>query len=94
VRVLIVYGLSALIDRWQGNLPRSWRHVSYWGGKRGAVPVALALDLPATLAGWETLTAIIFEVVLFSLLVQGLSMPMLLWRLGLSQSQSPATKVT
>jgi CPA1 family monovalent cation:H+ antiporter len=89
-RALIVYGLSALIDRRQGNLPRSWRHIIFWGGMRGAVPVALALGLPSGLAGRETVTAVVFGVVLFSLLGQGLTMPALLRRSRLSQSEEDA----
>lgn len=89
-RALIVYGLSALIDRRQGNLPRSWRHIIFWGGMRGAVPVALALGLPSGLAGRETVTAVVFGVVFFSLLGQGLTMPALLRRSRLSQSEEDA----
>jgi len=85
-RALIVYGLGALAH-WRGrNLPWRWRHVMVWGGLRGAVPVALALGLPASLAGRDTLVAVIFGVVLLSLLGQGLSMPALLRRLSLGQS--------
>lgn len=86
-RALIVYGLSALIHRRQGNLPLSWRHVIWWGGLRGAVPVALALGLPATFTGRAELVPIVFGVVLLSLLGQGLTMPSLLKRLRLSQEK-------
>lgn len=88
-RALIVYGLSALVHRRRRNLPWPWRHVIVWGGLRGAVPVALALGLPAGLPGRESLVAIVFGVVLLSLLGQGLTMPALLRRLGLAQSPDP-----
>lgn len=88
-RALIVYGLGALIHHRRRNLPRPWRHVIVWGGLRGAVPVALALGLPAGLAGRDSLVAIVFGVVLLSLLGQGLTMPALLRRLGLAQSPDP-----
>lgn len=82
-RGLIVYGMGAL-SRWRGRgLPSSWQHVIVWGGLRGSVPVALALGLPLTLAGRDNLVAIVFGVVLFSLLGQGLTIPSLLRRLGL-----------
>ncbi|MGD2206552.1 MAG: sodium:proton antiporter, partial [Anaerolineae bacterium] len=54
-RAAIVYGLGALVHWRRGNLPWRWRHVILWGGLRGAVPVALALGLPASLAGRGTL---------------------------------------
>jgi len=67
------------------DLPWRWQHVIAWGGLRGAVPIALALGLPADLAGRDTLLIIVFGVVFLSLLVQGLTMPVLLRRLGLAQ---------
>lgn len=85
-RALIVYGLSALIHWRQRTLPRSWRHVIFWGGLRGSVPVALALGLPLSLTGRDELVAIIFGVVLLSLLIQGLTIPTLIRRLGLAQA--------
>lgn len=87
-RALIVYGMGAL-SRWRGRgLPSSWQHVIVWGGLRGSVPVALALGLPLTLAGRDNLVAIVFGVVLFSLLGQGLTIPSLLRRLGLVRHET------
>lgn len=89
-RALIVYGMGAL-SRWRGRgLPSSWQHVIVWGGLRGSVPVALALGLPLTLAGRDNLIAIVFGVVLFSLLGQGLTLPSLLRRLGLVRQETGA----
>lgn len=86
-RALIVYGLGALAHWRERDVPRDWRHVIFWGGLRGAMPVALALGLPATLPGRSELVSIVFGVVLFSLLGQGLTMPRLLRRLGLTRSE-------
>lgn len=103
-RAIMVYGMGALVH-WRRRdrsaegsrrgLPWNWRHVIWWGGLRGAVPVALALGLPVgpstssgpALAGRATLVAIVFGIVLLSLLGQGLTMPVLLRRLGLAQSK-------
>jgi monovalent cation:H+ antiporter, CPA1 family len=51
-----------------------------WGGLRGGISVALALTLePSPYRG--TLLAICYAVVIFTILVQGLSMPLLVRRL-------------
>ena len=87
-RALIVYGLGVM-SRWmKRKLPLSWQTVIFWGGLRGSVPVALALGIPASLAGRDELVAIVFGVVLFSLLGQGLTLPTLLRRLGLVTSET------
>ena len=52
---------------------------------RGAVPVALALGLPAGLPAQSELVNIVFGIVLFSLLGQGLTMPVVIRRLGLDR---------
>jgi CPA1 family monovalent cation:H+ antiporter len=50
-------------------------HVIYWGGLRGAISLALAISLPASLGqAREEIQAMAFGVVLFTLLVQGLTM--------------------
>ncbi len=86
-RALLIYGLGAL-SRWtKRRLPLSWQTVIFWGGLRGSVPVALALGIPASLTGRDELVAIVFGVVLFSLLGQGLTIPSLLRRLGLGASE-------
>ncbi len=82
-RAIIVYGLS-----WLGrDIPVKWRHVLFWGGLRGAISLALALSLPLAL-GYQvrsTLQNLAFGVVLFSILVQGLTMEPLVRKLGLTK---------
>jgi len=85
-RVAVVYGLSGLLHigrRGRPHLPLRWRHVLFWGGLRGAVSLALALSLPAVLPERETLQAMAFGVMLFTLLGQGTTIHFLLRRLGL-----------
>jgi len=78
-RAIAVYGLSRVTR----DIPSKWRHVLYWGGLRGAISLALALSLPASLEGSNQIQLMAFGVVLFTLLVQGFSMGPLVRRLGL-----------
>jgi CPA1 family monovalent cation:H+ antiporter len=56
-----------------------------WSGLRGALTITLALALPPEAPSRDLIVAMSFGVVLFTLLVQGLSLPLLLRRLGLVQ---------
>src|SRR5215212_1970407 len=51
------------------------RAVLTWGGLRGALTIALALALPAETPSRELLVAMAFGVTLFTLVVQGLTLP-------------------
>jgi CPA1 family monovalent cation:H+ antiporter len=85
-RAAVVYGLSFLShlrSREQPHIPIRWRHVLFWGGLRGAISLALALSLPTDLPERDTLLAMTFGVVLFSLLAQGTTIRTLLKQLGL-----------
>jgi CPA1 family monovalent cation:H+ antiporter len=69
-------------------LPWSWQVVLTWGGLRGALSLAMALSLPLAEAGSpfphrDQILAMTFGVILFTLLVQGLTLQPLLKRLGL-----------
>ncbi len=82
------YGLG-----WLGNrlgrrfgepIPWRWLHVLNWGGLRGAIALALALSLPAALGDErELLQVMAFGVVLFTLVVQSMTMRPLLRKLGI-----------
>ena len=71
-----------LTSRFVARFPWRWSHVLFWGGPRGAIALALALSLPASLGGArDTILALTFGVVLFTILVQSLTMDGLLRRL-------------
>jgi CPA1 family monovalent cation:H+ antiporter len=55
----------------------------FWGGMRGAVSIALVLSLPRAVEGRQGLVDLVFGSVLFSVVVQGLTICLLLSRLGL-----------
>jgi len=52
-----------------------------WGGLRGGISVALALSLPDELAGRELIVTMTYIVVIFSIIVQGLTITPLIDRL-------------
>ena len=55
----------------------------FWGGLRGALALALALAVPATVPERGAIILASFVVVAFSILIQGLTMPWLVKRLRL-----------
>ena len=63
---------------------RAYQPVLVWGGLRGVVTIALALSLPHDLPYWWTIQSIGFGVVLFTLLVQAPTNPLLMRRLGIN----------
>lgn len=74
-RVVVVYGFSWLAGRLAEPIPVPWQHVLTWGGLRGAISLALALSLPTALGdSVPLLRTMAFGVVLFTLLVPGLTM--------------------
>ena len=78
-RALAVYGLLggvARLERRLGvgpSLPIGWLHVMNWTGLRGAVATVLALSIPAGTPNRELLQGIVFGIVLFTVVVQGLT---------------------
>ena len=86
-RFVSIYGFS-LFNR---DISTKWKHVLFWGGLRGAITLALALSLPETgplAAERSHLQAMAFGLVLFSLMVQGISADWLVKRLELVQRSS------
>ncbi|MEM7017511.1 MAG: cation:proton antiporter [Pseudomonadota bacterium] len=86
-RAIVVYGLIPIVGRLPNTEPidMPYRTVMYWGGLRGAIAIALALSLSNDFQYRETFIAIIAGVVLFTLLVQGLSIERLVKYLGLDK---------
>jgi CPA1 family monovalent cation:H+ antiporter len=83
-RAVTAYGLGEAL-RWFGQ-PLAGRelHVVFWGGLRGAVALAAVLSLPESFPHRDELLAMTYAAVIFTLVVQGATIPALLKRLGLT----------
>jgi CPA1 family monovalent cation:H+ antiporter len=87
-RAIAIYSLSGLSNRFaKSEIPIAEQTVLWWGGLRGAVSIALALSVPESFEGRELVIATVFGTVLFTLLVQGLTIQPVLQKLNLLQKQ-------
>jgi CPA1 family monovalent cation:H+ antiporter len=87
-RALSVYLLVPVSNALTEKIPLRWQHVIVWGGLRGALALALALSLDSTFPDRARVLDLTFGVVVFSILVQGLTMKPLLRVLGLANGQA------
>jgi monovalent cation:H+ antiporter, CPA1 family len=72
-RALSIYLLVPLSNRFAEKIPLRWQHVAVWGGLRGALALALALSLTTAFPYREQILNLTFGVVIFSILMQGLT---------------------
>ncbi len=86
-----IYPISLVVNRLGGSIPLKWQHILVWGGLRGALSMALVLGIKPEFQYRDSLVAATFGVVLFSLLVQGSTVGVLLRKLGLSNSAIEAS---
>jgi len=77
-RALSVYLLAQVSNTLTENIPLRWQHVIVWGGLRGALALALALSLDSTFPERDRMLDLTFGVVVFSILVKGLTIKPLL----------------
>lgn len=89
-RAVSVYPLCYIFrgTRWAIGLRQ--QHVLWWGGLRGALALGLSLALPPTLPWRNEIIIAAFGVVVFSVLVQGITMPVLLRRMRMLPHQAKA----
>jgi CPA1 family monovalent cation:H+ antiporter len=87
-RAIVIYGLGSFCNLFSPT-KLNWREqtVLWWGGLRGSVSIAVALSVPALLSGKQEIIDTVFGVVLFTLLVQGLTTQWLLETLDLIGDQ-------
>ena len=71
-RLVVMYGLLTPFK----TIPMRWKHIMYWGGLRGAISLALVFSLSTKFeeSVGTQLLAMVFGLVLFTLLIQGTSM--------------------
>ncbi len=85
IRAISIFGLATISNWITKKNPITWQQetVLWWGGLRGSVSIALALSVPVMLDGRQDIIEAVFGVVLFTLLVQGLTMQTVIEKLGL-----------
>lgn len=84
VRAIPVFVLLAVADPRATKIHWSWRVLTFWGGMRGALSVALALVVAATPGIDRRVSTVAYGMVVLSLLIQGGLMGPLAHALGLS----------
>ncbi|MBN1763741.1 MAG: sodium:proton antiporter, partial [Sedimentisphaerales bacterium] len=90
-RGAVVYPLYWLLNQVGTRRPKLWKHILFWGGLRGSIPIALLLHLPSTgtLGLWRPkLLAAGFACVFFSLVCQGLTMNPLMRYLKIAKEEA------
>jgi Na+:H+ antiporter len=89
VSVIFRYGMIEIVARFleryrSKRIPQNWRIGMTWSGLRGAVSIVLVLGITGiNLPNEELLLALTYGIVLGTNVIQGLSMPLLINRLGL-----------
>jgi CPA1 family monovalent cation:H+ antiporter len=81
-RAAAIYPCCLLFSRSSLRVTARHQHILFWGGLRGALALALALGLSSAVSQSETIIAVSFAVVAFSVFVQGLTIPPLLRKMG------------
>lgn len=94
-RALMIFVIGRVMNRNKTELPGRWQMTMWWGGLRGAIPIAMALSIPTYVVFIadndpgnilfpyrDTIIAVTFGVVLGTLIIQGFTLRPLLRRLG------------
>jgi CPA1 family monovalent cation:H+ antiporter len=81
-RAAAVYPIAAAFSRSRWRISQGEQFVLWWGGLRGALALALVLSLPERIPLRDEIVLVTFVCVGFSIVVQGLTMPPVLRRLG------------
>ncbi len=99
-RGVVAYSFYWGLNQVGRRRPKSWKHILFWGGLRGSIPIALLLHIPTADALPEgsilayyrpALLVAGFGCVFFSLVVQGLTMGPLMRYLGVGEDADVIT---
>ncbi len=92
-RAVVAYGLLLPFRNSKAApVPSSWQTAVFWGGLRGSIPIALVLGLEDPTFAGVNAVSVVFAVVMFSLIVQGLTYKPILDRLGLTSASDEITQ--
>jgi CPA1 family monovalent cation:H+ antiporter len=86
-RMVAIYGLVPISNRFADKIPLRWQHLMVWGGLRGALSLALALSLARDFPYRNQILAMTFGVVAFTIVGQGLTIKPLIRALGLGTAE-------
>lgn len=82
-RAIAVYPILGTLNfTLREKIPLLWQHIVFWGGLHGTIPIALALGL-VDIPNREMIVNMVFGVVLFSLIIQGISLELLVKKTSL-----------
>ena len=86
-RGAVIASMAGLLYRTHSRIPRGWTTILTWGGLRGGLSMVLVLSLPSDFAWRGLLVTMTFGVVLLSILLNGLTMPLLLRWMGIGHPE-------
>jgi monovalent cation:H+ antiporter, CPA1 family len=72
-RMAAVYSVCALFSRGSDRVSGAQQHALVWGGLRGALALALVLNIPESYPWRHPIVVVTFAVVAFSIIIQGLT---------------------
>jgi Na+/H+ antiporter len=83
----LVHALDVRFRELRSPMPGRERFLLGWAGMRGAVTLAAALSIPRDLPARQLVLFLAFSVILATILVQGLTLPLLVRALGLAEPE-------
>jgi CPA1 family monovalent cation:H+ antiporter len=87
-RACAVYGWCLPLRRTKDAVPGIVQHLLFWGGLRGALSIALVLSLPMNFPDRAIIIAAVFNAVVFSIIIQGMTVSPLISRVKKSAATS------
>lgn len=79
-RAIAVMGICTMMSKFARPVPFIWQMVLFWGGLRGVIAIVLVLGLPISLSYWYVIQSMVFGVVIFSVIIQSLTVPRVIRR--------------